>query len=344
MHLKADTLDDLLQDLFPRLLKTRNRTQSTKGAARELTAVLLSIRNPRARFSHTENRATLFSCLGETLWYLSGSDKLDFIEHYIPSYRTFADLPEGAEVVPSAYGPRLFGGAEASQMAVVIDRMKGKKDTRRAVVQIFRASDLLETVGDVPCTCTLQFLARGNALHLIANMRSNDAYRGLPHDVFAFTLIQELVARSLGLDVGTYSHFVGSLHLYELNELGARRYLSEGWQEKLQMPQMPVGDPWPGLNWLLNQEARIRAGSRESITTDDAEPYWADLARLLRIRALITDHALREIVHDKRAMSTPVYDAYIRGREKRATRRQPGDLLSLADLPDTPGKMTGASI
>ena len=65
MHLKADTLDDLLQDLFPRLLKTRNRTQSTKGAARELTAVLVSIRNPRARFSHTENRATLFSCLGE---------------------------------------------------------------------------------------------------------------------------------------------------------------------------------------------------------------------------------------------------------------------------------------
>jgi thymidylate synthase len=343
MHLKADTLDDLLQDVFPRLLKTRNRTQSTKGAARELTAALLTIRNPRARFSHTENRATLFSCLGETLWYLAGSDKLDVIEHYIPSYRAFAGLKPDATVAPGAYGPRLFGGGQESQISVVIGRMRQKKDTRQAVVQIFRASDLLQDEGDVPCTCTLQFLARGNALHLIANMRSNDAYRGLPHDVFAFTLIQELVARSLGVEVGTYSHFVGSLHLYETDELGARRYLAEGWQEKLQMPSMPVGDPWHGLTWLFDQEGRIRAGSRDQIATDSVAPYWADLARLLRIRALLGDHQMREIVHDKRAMSTPVYDSFIRGRERRAIRRPVGDLLSLANLPASSRKVTGGT-
>jgi thymidylate synthase len=343
MHLKAETLDDLLQDVFPRLLKTRNRTQSTKGAARELTAALLTIRNPRARFSHTEDRATLFSCLGETLWYLSGSDNLDFIEHYIPSYRTFAGLKPDTKVAPGAYGPRLFGGGQKSQMSVVIGRMKRKKDTRQAIVQIFHASDLLHDEGDVPCTCTLQFLARGNALHLIANMRSNDAYRGLPHDVFAFTLIQELVARCLGVEVGTYSHFVGSLHLYETDELGARRYLNEGWQEKLQMPAMPIGDPWPGLNWLLDQEARIRAGSRAPVVTDSVAPYWADFARLLRIRALLRDRQMREIVHDKRAMSTPVYDSFIRGRERRAIRRPVGDLLSLAHHPISLSKMTGGT-
>lgn len=71
MHFTTNTLDDVLHEVFRKLLKSKVRTCSTKGPARELMAVLLTLRNPRARFSGTENRATLFSCLGETLWYLS---------------------------------------------------------------------------------------------------------------------------------------------------------------------------------------------------------------------------------------------------------------------------------
>jgi hypothetical protein len=109
------------------------------------------------------------------------------------------------------------------------------------------------------------------------------------------------------------------------------------------MPAMPTGDPWPGLNWLLDQEARIRAGSRAPVVTDGVASYWGDFARLLRIRALLGDRQMREIVHDKKAMSTQVYDSFIRGRERRVIRRPAGDLLSLAQLPISPGKMTGGT-
>ena len=74
MHIEGQTLDDLLQAVFRRALKSKVVTRSSKGAARELMGVMLKLTNPRARFSRTERRATLLSCLGETLWYFSGSD------------------------------------------------------------------------------------------------------------------------------------------------------------------------------------------------------------------------------------------------------------------------------
>ena len=57
---------------------------------------------------------------------------------------------------------------------------------------------------------------------MVVHMRSNDAYIGLAHDVFAFTFMQEIVARDVGLDLGTYTHSVGSLHLYDQDERRAR--------------------------------------------------------------------------------------------------------------------------
>ena len=70
--------------------------------------------------------------------------------------------------------------------------------------------------GRKPCTCTLQFLARGVKLDLIVYMRSNDVIKGLPHDIFCFTMLQEIAARRLSLEPGIYKHCVGSLHLYSV--------------------------------------------------------------------------------------------------------------------------------
>jgi len=74
MHIEGDTLDELLQPVFRKALKSKVVTRSSKGSARELMGVMLKLTNPRARFSRTERRATLLSCLGETLWYFSGSN------------------------------------------------------------------------------------------------------------------------------------------------------------------------------------------------------------------------------------------------------------------------------
>ena len=113
-------------------------------------------------------------------------------------------------------------------------------------------------------------------------MRSNDAYLGLPHDIFVFTMFQELVARCLGVDVGAYNHLVGHLHLYEEHVEKARLYLSEGLQTIEPMPPMPEKDPVPLLPRLREAEQAIRLDPT-SLAGFHFDPYWEDLLRLLRI-------------------------------------------------------------
>src|SRR5665213_1499190 len=135
MLFKASTLDDALGDIVRRLIRDGARTLSRKGQAREFTSVLVELSEPRARFSRTEGRGVLISFLGETLWYLSGSDRLKYIEHYIPKYRTFIGASRRAVRAPGAYGPRLFGGGEKGRMAKLLATLKqkqGNSDTRQA--------------------------------------------------------------------------------------------------------------------------------------------------------------------------------------------------------------------
>src|SRR5450759_4353018 len=119
------------------------------------------------------------------------------------------------------------------QIDNVINLLKKKSESRQAVIQLFDASDIVEVHKDIPCTCTLQFLIRQRRLNMITNMRSNDAFLGLPHDIFAFTMLQEIIARTLGVEMGTYKHAVGSLHLYDKNRNSAQQFLDEGWQLSL---------------------------------------------------------------------------------------------------------------
>ncbi len=309
MYLSVDTLDDLLRAVYARLLRAPHRVESSKGANRELSGVLLEVKQPTARLSRTETKGTIFSCLGETLWYLSGTDRLDFIAWYVPPYRQFSD---DKLTLYGAYGPRLRRmRGKTDQLKNVIRLLKRKPQTRQAVIQLFNGEDILKKHKDIPCTCTIQFMIRRKRLHVLTNMRSNDAFLGLPHDVFAFTFLQELVARSIGVQVGTYKHAVGSLHLYDKHRKLARNFLNEGWQSTIAMPPMPAGDPWENLRRLLAAEAKIRSG-RIVKRNRPIPKYWNDLIRLLEIFAATGRKST--ITALKQQMNSKIYDTYINKR------------------------------
>src|SRR6266702_4047727 len=90
-QLIAETLDDLLLMVYPKILQNGQRVKASKGWNKELCGVVLELKNPLARLSRTETKGTVFSCLGETLWYLAGSNELEFIKYYINIYGRFAE-------------------------------------------------------------------------------------------------------------------------------------------------------------------------------------------------------------------------------------------------------------
>ncbi|RRV42216.1 thymidylate synthase [Pseudomonas sp. o96-267] len=277
MFIKGDTVDDLLKKVFKEILDNGTEVEPTKGKTKELSGVLLKLTNPLGRLSRTEGKGTIFSCLGELLWYLSGSNQLDQIQYYIQHYHQYSD---DGKTIFGAYGPKLFGAD--GQIPSVIRALQERGSTRKAVVQLFSSSDIKAPHKDIPCTCTLQFLVREGKLSLYTAMRSNDAFKGLPHDIFAFTMLQELTARKLGIPMGEYGHYVTSLHIYmdDLDKIGG--FQNEGWQEKVYMPSMPDGDQTNNVLRLLKHERELRLLNKR-VSNVHVDVYWRDLSILLEV-------------------------------------------------------------
>lgn len=318
MYTSNRTLDDALRQVLSRLVASTSRISPSRGTAAELTGVLIQITDPRARLSRTEKKGTLFSCLGELLWYLSKTHALPFIRYYVARY---ADESDDGRTIHGGYGPRLFDMRGVDQVSNVIGLLRRNPHSRRAVIQLFDASDLAAEHKDIPCTCSLQFMIRSNRLFMMTTMRSNDAYFGLPHDVFAFTMIQELIARTLNVELGTYKHAVGSLHLYDKNRSDAQKYIDEGWQPTdIRMPAMPEGDPWRSVNLLLRAERSIRMRGRvDAALVEKLDPYWADLVSVLQAYSYFKKKDRRSLAQLRRTMHTRMYDIYVE-QKRRALR------------------------
>lgn len=271
-----------MRKLYGELSKSTDTFEASKGKGQDLLGKKIVLKDPRARISATATRGRLISALAEFCWYMAGSADLDFIRFYLPDYP-----PKGTTgSLEEAYGPRLVGtgefGRSFDQVERVIERLRRKPDTRRGVISILEPGDLEPGKAEAPCTIALQFVRRRERLHLVAMMRSNDAYLGFPHDVFCFTMIQELIARSLGIQVGEYHHFATSLHLYENDRDKVSAYLNEGYQSPtFAMPKMPSGCQLTNLKAFLDTEQSIRSGMTTAATQIKLPEYWRDLALVL---------------------------------------------------------------
>lgn len=203
-----------------------------------------------AHFSISDGRACLLDvpardlnfrfAVAEWLWVASGSSDLESIAQYNSIIRQFSD--DGL-FLTGAYGPHV-----RAQRDRVLEQLRTDPNSRQAVIEIRRPQ--LYPTKDNPCTLTLQYIQRKGALHCIANMRSSDAWLGLPYDTFVFGMLQNCFAGALGYRVGELRFNLGSAHLYcrDLEKWGLVKQ-SNDWGT-LTMPQLP-GFPPDWLTWVM---------------------------------------------------------------------------------------------
>ena len=214
---------ELMYDLKEHGIENTVRNMRVK----ELLNYSFTITNPRDRLLNIPERNTIMRryIFGELLWYLSGSDKLSSIVKYSKFWKNISDDGYHSN---SAYGKYIFGSMERkgdgvnyklehpgyfNQWDWCKKLLTDDCNTREAVINI-KPIQMYETK-DVVCTIALNFYIRDNKLHLTTYMRSNDAVKGLTYDVFMFTFLQELMAKELNVELGTYNHVVTNLHIYE---------------------------------------------------------------------------------------------------------------------------------
>ncbi len=206
------------QSILDRILLTGNE-QSPRGMkTKELTGFTFRLEDSRRNIVISPNRNISHKYLiAEWLWIWYGRNDVNTI---LPFNKNLAPFSDDDFQFSGAYGPQLI-----EQWSYVYRTILKDPDTRQAIITLWRPRP--GESKDIPCTIALQFLRRNNKLNLITTMRSNDAWLGLPYDVFTFTQLQMQMANQIGISCGWYQHQAGSMHLYERDFAKATRVIDE---------------------------------------------------------------------------------------------------------------------
>ncbi len=215
-------------------------SDSRNGQVRYMNNALLELTNPKSRHVHLNGRKNnIFATIAETFWVMSGEKNLDpYMSFFLPRAKDFSD--NGIDW-RGAYGPRIYAN---EQVQGVIDIFKKEgEETRRAVISIYdslldspkglKEVYKLDSSKDIPCNNLLHFYIRKGKLNCNAFSRSGDVVWGVTNiNIFEWTFLMEYIAQEIGVEVGTYSHFVTNLHIYDFTKNQAEDVLKDNNQPK----------------------------------------------------------------------------------------------------------------
>jgi len=270
------SLDEAQVSILDEIL-SNGRSISPRGRTTlELPGVAFTLTEPRHRcILNRARKWSLALAVGEFCWHMSGSNDAESISWYAGRWAEFAD--ETGRIRGSCYGHKTFGTGQPSRWERLKVLLTHDPSSRRAILDYADGDLALDPEAiDVSCVSTAQFLIRDGKLEAFVSMRSNDVILGLPYDVFLFSMLQELLALEIGIDLGAYHHSATSMHLYEHQVPLARRILecdAPSWG----MPPMSHASQVPEF---LTAEAQLRRGKTPGpeVTLDR---YWTDLLDVL---------------------------------------------------------------
>jgi thymidylate synthase len=213
--------------------------------------VTITYTHPRERVLFNKERdCNVFFHLFESLWMLAGRNDVAPLAYYNSQIADIAS--DDGKTFNGAYGYRwrrhghqghcrTDAGVWVDQLAIIIDQLRRKPESRRCVLQMWNVEDDLlkiDETKDCCCNLSVMFSIRTNHdsqdsggvtpwgasidvpadykfLDMTVCNRSNDLIWGtLGTNVVTFSVLQEYVANCLGVEVGFYNQFSNNLHCY----------------------------------------------------------------------------------------------------------------------------------
>lgn len=157
--------------------------------------------------------------LMEAIWMLAGRADVASLLPFNSKYDQFA---ESDGTVHGAYGYRWRNGFHFDQILEIIKMLNKDPNSRQAVMQMWDAdrSDLTGQWKDRPCNTHIYFDGRGGKLNMTVCCRSNDMiWGGYGANVVHMSMLQEVIARGVGLPLGVYRQFSNNYHVYTDNPI-----------------------------------------------------------------------------------------------------------------------------
>lgn len=195
----------------------------------------------------------------EAWWILTGRNDLSSI---VVANPRMADYSDDGHFMRGAYGPQIV-----EQLPWVVAKLNEDNDSRQAVMSIWRQRP--GPSKDIPCTLSIQFLWRKDTLHLVVNMRSSDAWLGLPYDWFNFSCLGAYVSMFLEPrpKLGSLFWQAGSQHIYMKHVEMVDLWVKNAWLESDSYPGFlqtyRFETPRSFTEWLYNKSELFIHGDRE---------------------------------------------------------------------------------
>ncbi|WP_430611085.1 thymidylate synthase [Enterococcus sp. DIV0876] len=216
---QGKTVDDVWIQAEKELKETHNSVKSRTGETAELLHVIMQVDNPKQRWVSSRVPAiSIGFALAEVIWILAGSNDSKVINYWNPALKQYAGM---GDTYYGAYGERIRKSYGFDQLNSAYEALKNNPESRQIVISIwnpnrdFPDSDGQPRAEDIPCNVCSLLKVRNGKLEWTQIMRSNDLLLGLPYNFVQFTIIQEIMAGWLDLEIGSYCHFSDSLHLYD---------------------------------------------------------------------------------------------------------------------------------
>lgn len=191
------------------------------------------------------------SLLHEVLWYLSGEDHIRNLRQHTKIWDAWADENGNLETAYGYYW-RHFPSArkdengnwqvnEVDQIKYVIDELKAKPYSRRLVVSAWEPGNATKSKLP-PCHYSFAFNVNDGKLNCHLTQRSGDIALGIPFNLAAYSLLTQIIAQEVGLQLGSFAHTIIDAHIYVADKGGPMEKYDhlEGLKEQLKRKPLPL--------------------------------------------------------------------------------------------------------
>jgi hypothetical protein len=207
----------------------------------------------------------------EALWMLAGRNDVEFPQIFNSKFGQYSD---DGHTFNGAYGYRWRRHFNHDQITLALHMLRTDPTSRRVVISMWDGhKDLGAVSKDIPCN--LQILPRvwGGSLNLTVFNRSNDLIWGaLGSNVVHFSILQELMAYDLELEVGAMYQVTNNLHIYD-NVPNREIYDKPLLDSDNSLVQYPIiSTPLP--LWMKDVEGFVR----DRLNRDWNDPFFRHVA------------------------------------------------------------------
>ncbi len=123
---------------------------------------------------------------------------------------------EWMTIFPSDEEP-FINKIKMNQVDYLINQIRENPNSRRHIVSLWSPEDL-DGGSLEPCVWSSQWIVQQGKLNLIVNQRSADIALGVPYNWGQYKILQMIIAKLAGLEVGKMIWNFGHLHYYDRHE------------------------------------------------------------------------------------------------------------------------------